>query len=77
MEKGYGSDFRVGDFVRCVSNRGNGALDEGRIYCIRERSFYNGKWFVKVGGSGIISRVNFFATRFVKSSLIPTVEEML
>ena len=77
MEKGYGSDFRVGDFVRCVSNRGNRILKEGCIYCIRERSFYHGEWFVKLEGEGLISKVSFFATRFVKPEPIPTVEEML
>lgn len=77
MEKEYGADFRIGDLVRCVSNRGNKLLENDHIYCIRERSFYHGAWFVKLEGEGLISRITFFATRFVKAGPIPTVEEML
>ena len=77
MEKGYESDFRIGDFVRCVNTTGNVVLENGRIYCIRERSFYRGRWFVKVEGEGLLSRVNFFADRFVKADQIMSLEEML
>lgn len=77
MDKVYGSPFRVGDLVRCVDNGENRVLEEGRIYCIRERSFYSGRWFVKVEGEGLLSRVNFYADRFVKADPIMSLEDML